>query len=182
MFAAGDWQLADGPLANWKPVFENPSAEVTATLRDGERSVGVYVAYYRQQNYQRKVISSSNALAKSEDKVWVQIERGTRNVTLDGQVVTVRRALLRDNAVIGQTRLVAWHWYWINGRLTASDIAGKVWLAHARLTGQGDDSAAIVIFAPEDQPGSAAAALQAYLAGGGSGSIAAVLANARGQR
>ena len=50
-----------------------------------------------------------------------------------------------------------------------------------RLTEQGDDSAAVVIYAPEEQPGDGEAVLQAYLASGGSG-IAAVLANARGQR
>lgn len=183
--ATGGWQVAGAPLTGWKPAFHNPSAEMSVTLTDGKRRVGVYLAYYRQQNYQRKLVSSDNVLVMSEDKSWAQVERSTRTITLDGQAVTVRSGHLRSNvaAVPGQVeeRLLAWHWYWINGRLTASDYAGKAWLALSRLTGRGDDAAAVVLYASEDQPGGADAALDAFVASGGSG-IAAALADAKRQR
>ena len=154
---------------------------MNVTLADGNRRVGVYIAYYRQQNYERKLISSDNVLVRTTDKDWAQFGRGARSITLDAQPVTVRSGQLRGNAGAAEQHLVAWHWYWINGRVTASDYLGKAWLAFSRLTGQGDDSAAVVLYAPEDQPGGAEGALEAFVAGGGSG-IAAVLADARKQR
>ena len=177
--ARGGWALTGQPLADWKPAFGKPSAEMNTALSDGAHRVGVYVAYYRQQNYERKLVSSDNVLVRSSDQDWVQVGRSNRTVALDGQPVMVRSGRLRANA--GEKRLLAWHWYWINGRVTASDYAGKGWLALSRLTGQGDDSAAVVLYAPEDQPGGAEAALEAFVAGGGSG-IAAVLADAKSQR
>lgn len=183
--ATAGWQLAGAPLTDWKPAFRNPSAELNVGLVEGSRRVGVYIAYYRQQNYQRKLVSSDNMLVTSEDKSWTQVEYGSRAVSLDGQAVRVRSGKVRSNlaAVSGRAeeRLVAWHWYWINGRLTASDYAGKAWLALSRLAGQGDDAAAVVLYAPQDQPGGGEAALQAFLASGGGG-IAALLADARRQR
>lgn len=183
--AAGGWQLTGVPLTDWKPAFHNPSVELNVSLTDGSRSVGVYLAYYRQQNYRRKLVSSENVLVMSGNKAWVQVERGRRAILLDGQLATIRSGRLRANLAAvpgrGEERLVAWHWYWINGRLTASDYAGKAWLALSRLTGQGDDAAAVVLYAPQDQPGGGEAALEAFLAGGGHG-IAAVLADARRQR
>jgi len=59
--------VTDEPLASWKPAFNNPTAELNATLADGNRRVGVYFAYYRQQNYERKLISSDNVLVSSKD-------------------------------------------------------------------------------------------------------------------
>ncbi len=181
LLAIGGWQLADERSVQWKPAFNNPSADVNATLADGNRRVGVYIGYYRQQNYERKLISSENVLVRTSDKDWVQVGRSTRAITLDAQPVTVRSVRLRGNAGAGEQRLVAWQWYWINGRITASDYLGKAWLAFSRLTGQGDDSAVVVLYAPEDQPGGAEGALEAFIAGGGSG-IGAVLADARKQR
>ena len=179
----GGWQATEERVAQWTPAFSNPSATINVTLVRGSHRVGLYLGYYRQQDYERKLVSSGNALVKSEDKTWAQLERGARVITVDGRAVTVRRALLRANVETqaGQEqRLRVWHWYWINGRLTASDYEGKAWLALSRLTGQGDDSAAVVLYAPEDQPGGAEAGLEAFLASGGSG-IAAVLADAKRQ-
>jgi EpsI family protein len=181
----GAWQLSSVPLADWQPSFQNPSSSINVTLTDGSRQVGVYVAYYRQQNYERKLISSENVLARSDDKRWSQLAREISDIKLDGQAVTVRSGRLRSNVGFfpgqGETRLVVWHWFWINGRITASDYVGKFWQALYRLTGQGDDSAAIVLYTAEDQSGGAAAVMQDFVASNEAG-IAALLANARAQR
>ncbi len=179
--ARAGWNVAPEPLADWKPAFTNPSAEIIASLADGDRHVGVYIAYYRQQDYERKLVSSENVLVRSTDKDWIEVGRSTRSITLDGQVVTVRSGRLHTTGGAEKKHLLAWHWYWINGRVTASDYLGKAFLALSKLTGQGDDSAAVVLYAPEDQPGGAEAAMDAYLASGGSG-MAAVLADAKKQR
>ena len=60
---------------------------------------------------------------------------------------------------ITASRLVVWQWYWINGKLTASDIEAKLLTAISRLRGRGDDSAVIMLYAP---PESATDALPAF--------------------
>ena len=47
-------------------------------------------------------------------------------------------------------RFVVWHWYWINGRVTTSDIEAKWLTALSRLRGQGDDSAVVMLFTPTE--------------------------------
>ncbi|MDP2809131.1 MAG: exosortase A [Rhodocyclaceae bacterium] len=179
--AADGWQIVAEPIADWKPAFANPSATSNVVLAKGERRVGVFIAWYRQQNYARKLISSDNVLVKSEDKAWAQIGRDARQIVLAGQPVAVRGGGLRSNlAGIGAEplRLKVWHWYWVGGHLTTSDHLGKAWLALSRLTGRGDDSAAVFIYAPEPD---AEAALSDYLSGAGGG-IATVLGQAAAQR
>lgn len=167
--AQGGWEIADGPLSDWQPAFANPSGTLNAVLaKDGQR-VGVFIAYYRQQGYERKLISSENVLVKSNDKAWAQIDRGSRQITMGGQPASIRTGLLRSNLLsVGAdpAKYRVWHWYWIGGRIVTSDHLGKLWLALARLSGQGDESAAVFVYAPE--PG-AEVLLADYLATSGQG-------------
>jgi EpsI family protein len=132
--AQGGWDLAEGPLADWQPAFTNPSGTLNAVLAKNGRRVGVFIAYYRQQNYERKLISSQNELVKSNDKTWAQVGRGSHDATLAGQQVSLRTGTLRNNlSSIGAEpdRYRVWHCYWINGRIVTSDHLGKLWLALA---------------------------------------------------
>jgi len=57
-----------------------------------------------------------------------------------------------------------WQIYWINGRLTSSDHLAKAYSAFYRLTGRGDESAVIVVYAPQqDTATSAQTVLDAFL-------------------
>ena len=58
--------------------------------------------------------------------------------------------------------MVVWQWYWINGRWTSSDVLAKAYTAFSRLTGRGDDSAVIILYARQTQPGEAEAILAAF--------------------
>jgi exosortase A len=167
--AQGGWEVSDGALADWQPAFANPSGTLNAVLIKGERRVGVFVAYYRQQGYDRKLISSQNELVKSNDKSWAQVTRGSQDVVLAGQPVTVRSGTLRSTlASLGAEpdRYQVRHWYWIGGRIVTSDHLGKLWLALDRLTGRGEDSAAVFVFAQEPD---ATTTLSEYLAEAGAG-------------
>lgn len=52
-------------------------------------------------------------------------------------------------------RMVVWYAYWIGGRWTTSDHLAKVYLALSRLRGEGDDSAVVMLHAPQGQGGHA---------------------------
>lgn len=167
--AMGGWTQDAQSLSTWQPAFANPSVTEIASFSQGAQRVGVHIAYYRHQGYDRKLISSENALVKSGDENWLQIERGTHTVTLAGQSLVVQSAQLEQQRALTAepVQLRVWYWYWIDGRLVSSDFLGKLWLALARLRGHGDDSAAVFMYAREASPGEADAALEKFLAEAG---------------
>ena len=164
------WVAAPAPVAVFQPDFQNPSAQFNTTYTQGNQSVGVYVAYYRLQDYRRKLVSSENVLVKLKDAPWTQVARGTRAVSMGEQTLPWRTAELRGSPVPGQTndeRLVAWQIYWVNGTFTASDTLAKAYGALYRLLGRGDDSAALVIYTPKGQAGQGDATLTTFLQANG---------------
>ena len=154
------WRASDTAAASWTPVFENPSAASTRSYVNQGRVVDLYVAYYRQQDYARKLVSSENQLVKTNDKVWAQVSQGQRQVLRAAEPIEVRTAWLRGSPHPGQSseeHLTVWQTYWVGGTLTDSDAKAKLLAAWHRLIGRGDDSAAIVMYTsdPSDQVGQA---------------------------
>ena len=43
-------------------------------------------------------------------------------------------------------RLLAWRWYWVDGRFTTSDYAAKIYQLVSRLEGRGDPTAWLVLY------------------------------------
>jgi EpsI family protein len=78
----------------------------------------------------------------------------------------VRTAELRVSAApsqLGPERLTVWQYYWINGTLTTSDMLAKIYTALYSLTGQGDDSAVVIAYAPKGDSGQGESALEAFM-------------------
>lgn len=164
---APGWQAVAPAVVVFKPAFQNPSAEINSTYVSQGRPVGLYLGYYRHQNYTRKLVSSTNALAPSNDPQWAQVAVAGREVTIDGKSVFVRSAELRGSALAEQAnnrRLVVWQIYWINGTLTSSEYLAKAYGAFHRLMGRGDDSAVVIVYTPKDQSRGAEAILESFLA------------------
>jgi exosortase A len=132
----------------WTPAYENPSATLQSTLDDGNGPVGVYVAYYRSQDYGRKLITSTNTLVTSNDRIWSVISRGALKAELQDSPLEVTTAEILSKEGGIESRFAVWQWYWINGRLTSSDIEAKWLTALSRFRGQGDDSAVVMLYAP----------------------------------
>lgn len=142
------WSPTEQIFADWTPRFENPSSTLQATFGLDGRKVGLYVAYYRNQDYSRKMVSSSNVMVTSSNPLWARVASGSRQIVLGTKSVTVRSAELRSTDSL---RMMVWQWYWINGHLTSSDFVAKAYTALSRLTAQGDDSAVIFVYAPKEQ-------------------------------
>ena len=166
---ADHWRASDQPAADWAPGFLNPSIAADRTyVRDGRR-VGVYVAYYRGQSADRKLVTSTNTLAGvGKHARWRQISGGKREVAdIDGST-TVLTARLRDSEVAGlgsSDRLLVWQVYWVNDRLVASDSLAKIEGALARLLGRGDEGAVLLFYTPyiEGNVAAAESTLQAFV-------------------
>ncbi|HAL39705.1 MAG TPA: exosortase A [Polaromonas sp.] len=162
---APGWQVVRPGVADFKPAFQNPAAEINNSYASQGSAVGLYLGYYRNQTYERKLVSSNNVLVVSKDPQWAQVTSGSRRVTFGDKQLAVRTAELRGAATehINAGRLVVWQLYWINGTLTASDYLAKAYGAYDRLMGRGDDSAVIIVYTRKDQSGGAEAVLESFL-------------------
>jgi exosortase A len=173
--SGGPVNLALGPITGWaaapaaaatpqlpafEPRFALPSAKIHEQFERDRSDVGLFVAYYRDQRFDRKLVSSENRLVSSLDPVWNVVRTGSVAITIDGRQQTVPMTVLqtRDGKL-----LVALQWYWIDGSVTPSDAVAKALTAWSRLRGRGDDSAAIVVYARASTIASAQTELQTFV-------------------
>ncbi|OIR07125.1 transmembrane exosortase EpsH [mine drainage metagenome] len=155
------WQPMPDSVSDWRPQYHGPSFEVLRNYRRGSARVGLYLGYYRNQSYARKLVSSVNVLADSRDQRWSVVNPGSLEVLRDDQPFAVKTAELRGAA--GE-RLLVWRWYWVGGRFTASDGWAKGYTAFSRMLGRGDDAAVVILFTPKGKQGEAPATLAEFLA------------------
>jgi exosortase A len=163
---ASDWQLVAGAVPLLSPAFHNPTTDLNATYTSARDTVGLYLGIYRSQNADRKMISSVNSLVSSKDASWVQSSSSLRATDMGGNAVSWRVAQLRavPGGVADQSGAMAvWQIYWINGHLTGSDYAAKVYSAWYRLTGRRDDSAVIIVYALKSQTDRGEIAIEQFL-------------------
>jgi EpsI family protein len=164
----GGWAPAGAPLSDWTPAFKNASAEATGTWTSGGAAVSVWVGYYRNQGYDRKLVSSTNTMTEmTPEATWSQVSSGSLAVPAGGGLA-VRTADLRGPPAAGSSqpqRLRAWQFYWIGGRAMTSDVRARLQLALNRLLGRGDDGAVIFISTqlPEARADEADATLARFL-------------------
>lgn len=155
------WQSAP-PVAHFLPAFENPSATLHESFSDGKQTVGIFIGYYRNQTYQKKLVSSVNVLVQSKDAFWAQTRQGQADIPIGAQKTKIRTAELRSQLSAAQ-QLEVWQWYWIDGQLTSNDHWAKFTTALSRLLGHGDESAVVILYTPKNQNLDDQNALQAFV-------------------
>lgn len=175
----GVWKGQALGFSSWQPAFTMPAFTWKRSYANGDAKAAIYIAYYRHQDRQRKLVSSENMLARSGDDFWAVVERGSKEA--DG--MTIRTASLRGGSVASasEQRLRVWQWYWVDGTLTASDIKAKLLSLKSRLSGRGDDGAIIVLYAPEAAAGEGDSTLASF-ASVARAALLPLLAKAREQR
>lgn len=163
--SAGGWSMAvaQAPL---QPRYNGASAQAQAVFEKAGRRVGVYVAFYRRQDAERKLVSSTNVLIPSQDSVWNMVSTSRTTVPAGGEAVPWRSSVLagRLNPATGQsTPFVVWQTYWIDGVWVDGDARAKIEGAKALLAGRGDD-AAVVVLQAEGEPAVAGPVLTDFVA------------------
>lgn len=141
---AGDWVLIDEALS-WQPQFQNASVTRRATFRRNGITVGAYIAYYRNQAHDRKLVTSTNMLVTSLDPMWA-----TYSVDVQWAGDTTWRStdlVDRRNGIGAATRhMTVWQTYWVDDAWSDSDAMAKALGARGMLSGRGDDGAAVILF------------------------------------
>ena len=88
----GAWVPSTEVLAGWKPHYRGFSSELQQTFRKDGGVVGLYIAYYRNQEKGRELITSGNLLVAPADWNWKLITTGSDGVEWVGEHVPVNRA------------------------------------------------------------------------------------------
>jgi exosortase A len=153
------WQ-ASTPFADWKPGFATPAAQSRQFVEKDGRKAGLSLLYYRNQHAGARMISSTNRLV-AETGEWRSTDAAVRTETIGARALGVREGTLADS----RGKMLVWHWYWIDGKTTRSDYAGKAYQVEQKVFHGSDDGAAVLVFARYDEnPETARATLRAFLA------------------
>ena len=156
---AAGWLLDPHEAMAWRPQYHGPAASTLAVYRKGERSVAVYLGYYRNQRQGGELVGSQNLVAGAGDSPWARISESLRYEELPNGAVQLRETRLRS----AEGRLLVWDWYRIAGRNLSNPYMAKALMAREKLLRHGDDSAAIVLAAHyEARPETAAETLRTF--------------------
>lgn len=145
---SGSWQTTASPI-DWQARFANPSTELRTAYQNSEGWVELYIAYYQGQNYEHKLVTSTNVLVTSNDPLWQIVTNKLVKTKLGDVEQPIQQTELLDKKSSTDERYIIWQWYWIDGRLTSNDIEAKWLTAWSMLTSHRDDSAVIIIYAPK---------------------------------
>jgi len=138
--------------------------------------VELNVLYYRNQNPEKRLISSVNRVDSRKEE-FQQVASGGRTEDIGGQPLALRETRVRGP----QGNYLVWHWNWVDGSFTANDYIGKLRQAKAKLMMHGDDGAALMVATPVgENPETARAALRSFL-GANLAPLEATLEAARGR-
>lgn len=151
---SSEWHADTSSGVIFEPAFQNPAAAFNTSYTKGAERVGLYLGYYRQQNFQRKLVSSENLLVTSNDTRWAQVATGSHDVAINGKQVSFRKAELRKLPMTSSAdddRLMVWQIYWVNDQLTASGTLARLYTALQRLYKGIDDSAVLVLYTNKGQ-------------------------------
>jgi EpsI family protein len=150
MTAADHWKSENIILEKWKPSFSQSVAEYNDIFtNNNNQEVGLHISYYRQQNYERKLVTSTNDLLNTLNKNSKKIARDSRILNSIENLPSVETTTFqyRENSADGQYKNIqAWKFYWVNEKFTSNDIYAKVLGVISLIKGHGDDGAIIVIY------------------------------------
>jgi EpsI family protein len=138
------WTALPAPLSSWQPILHNPATVLSRAYAKGDLAVGLHVGVFHRPTRESKLTSGRNRMLEADglNRQWKLSHQGSAALVWGGESASVRSAVL----IGSEARLVAWQWYWIDGRVTA-DPTQAAWLQmSARLRGRGEDSAWIAIY------------------------------------
>jgi len=156
---ASGWSLEPQQDMHWRPHYHGAAASTLAVYRKGDRSVAVYLGYYRNQRQGAELVGSQNLVAGAGDSPWTKTSEALQREELPSGTLQLRQTWLRSAA----GRMLVWDWYRIGGQDLSNPYLAKALVARDKLLRRGDDSAAIVLAAAYDsRPETAAQTLRLF--------------------
>jgi len=141
---AGGWIETSNNQTDWKPALTNPTRQSVQTFERRGTQVSVHFGLFANEDWHSKLVSSVNKLVDSESRKWSVVSTSRTNLTLAGRAIRPKTGSI----VGGQQRVVAWHWYSVNGQPTADDFQAKLWQLSSRLRGEADVGVWVALSTP----------------------------------
>ncbi|MDP3652882.1 MAG: exosortase A [Rhodoferax sp.] len=163
------WKIARPTAFDFTPAYQNSTEKIHASYVHQGQTVGLYIGFYRKQDYKHKLVASDNVLVVRHDPRWALASSGERVIAFAHDLHAVHATELRGASLTESdltANLLVWKIYWINGTLTASDYLARVYGAIYRLMGRGDDSAVIVVYTPKGRGAEGDVKLESFLSDG----------------
>jgi exosortase A len=110
---------------DWRPLFATADARLLQAYSDGRRTVRLFIAYYRDQNQQKKLIAFDNRVVDGE--AWDLVGRTSGTIRLGDETLSVPGTRITGKS---GKRLV-YSWYWIPDRFLTSVLRVKLMRAKA---------------------------------------------------
>lgn len=159
----GGWTPVADPVSSWQPRLNNPAAVITQSFEKDSRRVGVHLGLFERPTPESKLTSALNRLLEPDglNPQWKLARQSVAQARWAGETVNVRTGVLIGN----ERRLLAWHWYWVDGTATTSPTRAALQQMLARLRGRSEVSAWISVYTLDsDDPSTAPRVLDDFVA------------------
>jgi exosortase A len=141
------WTATSKGFSNWRPDVVGATAELAQAFENRSAPVGLFIAFFSDSSPESKAITSTNQLVRTSNRQWAQVSADAIATTIvDGRPFNARATVIAR----GRERLAVWQWYWVDGHLTTSEYAARIYEVLAVIRGHGDPVAWIVVFTPTD--------------------------------
>lgn len=131
-------------LTTWYPYFDGMDDELRVTYQQGEARVGLYLAFYADQEQGNELIQSTHTLIDPNQELW----RRTGYTRRDLAVEELRWQAEESRLATWNQKLLVRNWYWVDGDFVTNSIIGKLLEARANLLGRAPSGAVLVVYAP----------------------------------
>jgi len=153
--SVGKWNRESATVPNWQPVIHNPDIHISKAYSSEQGNVQMDIGYFFMQRQGHETVSSANKLVDSVgDDTWRIISSSKQDTG---------RFIIKEAVVLGNTRILTWHWYRIGQFQTSSPYWAKLYEAYSQVFSDRSDGAYIVLSTPlyEDK-GTSREALSAF--------------------
>jgi exosortase A len=147
--SSGGWQEVPDAISKWRPDISHASVQSMQTFRKNGMEVGLRIELFPKQSFGARAITSTNALVVTTTRQLRLVQLGDVDMPVGGRPFRVRSATITGEG----DRLLAWHWYWIDGRSTTSDYAAKFYQVIGKLELRGDPTAWVIVYTKTDDRG-----------------------------
>jgi exosortase A len=141
---SGGWSAAPDRVSQWRPDVAGFSSILQQAFDKNGIAAGLVIAYFGDPYGASKPITSTNQIVLSTNKHWAQVGSGTTSVVLGGKNVDVRTAVVMGTG----ERLAVWQWFWVDGKITGSEVMATIYQAMAVVRGRNAPVAWIVVYTP----------------------------------
>jgi EpsI family protein len=151
------WGISTEEISGWRPHYSGATAQLIRYYRSSqsserpERTVGLIITYYRNQQQGSELINSQNLLVpedeSSDESRWRDVRHDVRTTNFGSGEQAINQNLIQSSS----TKLLVWRMYWLGDEITASPYVAKLILAKNKLLRRPDDGAEIIFVTTYDQ-------------------------------